>query len=372
MKKAIRQLCINLGVTFVTLVALGLFFEFIAFQYVFKASEYPDLATGGSVIKFRPDQNGVFRLRNEISSRFAINGNGWNSSRKEYLVEKSKLRIAIVGDSYLEAFQVDSDASIGEKLEALGRGRFEVYRFGISGAPLSQYLYMLREEILGFKPDIVIFNLVHNDFDESYDFKSGAYTSSFLKLKMDGGRVVGEIPPVPYSSRWYDPIRRSNTWRYLAMRQQVRFQGLRDLFLGRNKPQPKYQANINVDSLENKDARNLAAAEYVFSQAQTLCQQNGAQLVVVMDGVRQLVYQSPEGSYDRKKGALALNDVARSAAEKFGIPFVDLHDSFARHYREHGQRFEFKHDGHWNELGHEVAAKAVYEGLRARSVLPGQ
>jgi hypothetical protein len=56
----------------------------------------------------------------------------------------------------------------------------EVLRFGMDGAPLSQYLHLLRREVRAFKPDVVLVQLIHNDFDESYRFLETRYASSFL------------------------------------------------------------------------------------------------------------------------------------------------------------------------------------------------
>ena len=40
----------------------------------------------------------------------------------------------------------------------------------------------------------------------------------------------------------------------------------------------------------------------------------------------------------------------RSRAESLGYEGIDLDPIFFRHYATHGQRFEYPHDGHWNEL----------------------
>jgi hypothetical protein len=65
-----------------------------------------------------------------------------------------RTRVAVIGDSYVEAFQVPHYASLAEQLEALlGEDRTEVYRFGISGAPLSQYLYMFETEVAAYNPE---------------------------------------------------------------------------------------------------------------------------------------------------------------------------------------------------------------------------
>ncbi len=46
----------------------------------------------------------------------------------------------------------------------------EVLRFGMDGAPLSQYPHVLRRDVPAFKLDVVLVQLIHNDFDESYRF----------------------------------------------------------------------------------------------------------------------------------------------------------------------------------------------------------
>ena len=40
----------------------------------------------------------------------------------------------------------------------------------MDGAPLSQYPHVLRRDVPAFKPDVVLVQLIHNDFDESYRF----------------------------------------------------------------------------------------------------------------------------------------------------------------------------------------------------------
>ncbi|HSA67356.1 MAG TPA: hypothetical protein VLE24_06795 [Methyloceanibacter sp.] len=49
----------------------------------------------------------------------------------------------------------------------------------------------------------------------------------------------------------------------------------------------------------------------------------------------------------------------RSKAESLGYEVIDLDSRFFEHYLAHAQRFEYPRDGHWNEIGHAVAARAV-------------
>ncbi|HEY9182375.1 MAG TPA: SGNH/GDSL hydrolase family protein, partial [Gammaproteobacteria bacterium] len=100
-------------------------------------------------------------------ARWRINNEGWNSPI-DYATEKSRSRVAVIGDSYVEALQVDIERSYPNLLASELGSAWEVYAFGVSGAPLSQYLHMARYVVARFSPDVLVLNLVHNDFTESY------------------------------------------------------------------------------------------------------------------------------------------------------------------------------------------------------------
>lgn len=364
LRALLRAVSLNALLGVCSLMLLALLLEFVVFRWVLIAPDKPTVEFVDGVVKYQPDQRGVYRIKNEIESRYAINRNGWNSGHPHYQVGKhpGKYRIAVIGDSYVEALQVDFNQSLAERLERkLGDERFEVYRFGISGAPLSHYLHVLRREVVRYAPDLVIVVLVHNDFHESYAFKPGVYTSSFLKLQIRDGTVVDEVPPQPYRPPWYSWIRDTATWRYLAYRQQLRFQALRDFILGKKTAAEHYQANIDASALEQQRANNRLATHYTFQGLKTVCQEHGARLLIVMDGDRHSIYEN------RQRGAkpLALNHIARTAAGYHGIPFLDLHGVFERDYATRQKRFNFVNDGHWNAYGHGVLADAIYAEIKA-------
>jgi hypothetical protein len=59
----------------------------------------------------------------------------------------------------------------------------------------------------------------------------------------------------------------------------------------------------------------------------------------------------------------------QTKAGALGYEVIDLDPwFFARHGRT-GARFEFTRDGHWNSVGHEVAAEAVMSSRLLQSVL---
>ena len=201
--RKLSSAAIDLSLVLGSIIVFLLFCEFIVFRFVWLASDAPRLDFVNDLVRYAPHQQGVWRVRNEVAAPFRINGQGWNSGIGDYLIERrvGTARIALVGDSYVEALQVAGTDSVAE---ALGRtltqaGRpTEVYGFGISGAPLSQYVHMVEREAVRFRPDWIVVVVIHNDFDESYLFKQGRYTSSFMKFRVEDAKVTGELAPTPW------------------------------------------------------------------------------------------------------------------------------------------------------------------------------
>jgi len=366
MQQAVKNLVQNILLIVISLLLLLVFFECIVFRFVFLASDIPtDFQTVGYITKYKPNQQGVLRIKNEIAAEFRINADGWNSKHEDYRQPRDprKKRIAVIGDSFIEAFSVDYDKSVAEQLESrLGEDTCEVYRFGIGGAPLSQYLNVLRHEVVPYRPDLVIVNVVHNDFDESYKFTRGLYHSNYLKVEIKNGRVVREIYPREYQPRWYTPIRKSATWRFLHNRHNISFQFLKDLLLGNGK---QYEANITIYDMPEHEIKNIAVAtDYIFRQLKKICDDNSAGLLIVMDAARGRVHSQSDDLFDYTKGVLRFNRIVEQTAKKYSIDLVDLHAIFDEEFKKNGEKFQFENDAHWNETGHRTAAQAIHAYLK--------
>ena len=370
----IKNFLVNGAIVLLSLSFFFLVLEFVVFRFILLASDYPKLDFAGGVVKYQPNQTGIYRVKNQIHARYRINAAGWNSGHGHY--EKGapagKFRIAVIGDSYVEALQVNYDESLAEQLEnALGRERFEVYRFGISGAPLSQYLHIMRQEVAAYQPDLVVVILIHNDFNESYQRAPGVvFASSFLKIKIENHAVVAEMLPKPIPKRWHIALKeRSATWRYLALRHQLRFQLLRDLFLESDR-EAVYQANIDISSLDENRVDNELAADYIFREMQQWTNEHGAKLLLAMDGDRDAIHQGAASDASNGVGPLSLNSLAKHVAQQHGIHFLDLHPIFKDDFAKNHQMFNFDRDGHWNVYGHRVAAQAIFQYIRDCRLAP--
>jgi hypothetical protein len=363
----LRDFVINSGLVLGSLLAVILFCEFVLFRFVLLPSDVPKNAFVNGLVRYAPNQSGIWRVRDEIAARYAINRQGWNSGVDDYAIERRPgvTRVAVVGDSMVEAMQVSHDRSMAERLASeLSRAGHpvEVYRFGIAGAPMSQYLHMIEREVLLYRPDWIVVLLIHNDFDESFQYVQGRYTSSFLKLRLADGKVVEEIPPTPWKPRAADWVRRTAHARYLYYRWQLNVDAIRALFLGSAQAKSeRYEANIDIDSVLRQMPGVAAATDYVFARMAAVARANQMHLLLAMDGVRPALYL--EGS---SSPALALNKLSADLARKHGIRFIDLHPIFRAEWNASHKQFEFASDGHWNEHGHTIAAHAVAQRIGQR------
>lgn len=332
--------------------------ELVLFRFILIPSDVPENVYVDGLVRLQPGSEGVWRIGDDVAGHYRINAQGWNSGHAAYdaRAPQGVRRIAIIGDSFVEALQVPYNASLAERLEAAAGG-LQVYRFGISGAPLSHYLAMARHVSQTYRPDMIVLVLVHNDFDESFTAVAGRYTSSFLKFQMAGDQVAGEIPPAPYQVAWHDWLRQTATLRYLYYRQRLDPVAAISLLMAA--APPPHQANIEVNAVMAERAPIQGATRYAMAQFRLLAQQYDFHPLVIMDGDRRAIAAGLDSAPLYSEGALWLNAMASGAAAQSGVNFIDLHPAFSEDWRVNRQALNFVSDNHWNEQGHRVAARAL-------------
>lgn len=365
MRAKLGQIAPNLALVAGSVLVCLLFLEFVVFRLVLKPDDLlPNVSIDG-VVRYMPNAHAVFRHRDGTQSLVTINAQGWNSTKPAYTHAKTPgvLRVAVVGDSYVHGGFVDVGQGFPEVIERQLNAsgvRAEVLRFGMDGAPMSQYLHMLRNEVRAYRPDLVVVLLIHNDFDESYRFLKTRYASAFLKIGVDDEGRPKEIPPVEFRPGRADFLRNFSMFRYLYYETGA-FLPLKSLVSrlwwgGDEEYAPEFiSSGVDIRKIADH-ASNRFFARYVLGQMKALSQEDGFKLAFAMDGVREAVYAGkPLDTYEVHK----LNVIARDLTAELGLPFLDLQDTFAAHYARAGRRFEFSFDWHWNALGNQLAGEAI-------------
>lgn len=329
----------------------------LAFRFVIPATEVPHryVDPESRVLRYEPYAEGLWtagKLAQE-RARWRMNNEGWNSA-VDYLPpeQRTKPLVAVIGDSYVEAFQVDPDESFVALLrEELG-GEYDVYGFGMSGAPLSQYLHMSRYVKRRFDPDVLVFNLVHNDLDES--LRTVVQRPYFLQLRPDGEAFAETSPTVEEV-----PLKRVLTSSALARYLLYQLKVTNIVHSFRSPGEDRYNANVDVAAVNARRKEIRRATTFLMERIRR--EHPRTPILVVMDAPRADLYA---GTLERSS-IRWMNEVVRDAALRSDMSFLDLTPAFQRAYQRGGKRFESPYDGHWNERGHAVVAGAVGGWLAA-------
>src|ERR1041385_5972341 len=157
-----RLLLILFGVIFgLGLVEIGL--RLIGYSYPeFYVS---DVARGYSL---RPNMQGWYRKEGEAYVR--INSDGLRDREHSKVKPPKTFRVAVLGDSFVEALQVPFEESFCHVVEQqlrncpvmAGRG-VEVINFGVSGYGTAQELITLRNQVWQYSPDLVVLAVTTNN-----------------------------------------------------------------------------------------------------------------------------------------------------------------------------------------------------------------
>ena len=333
----------------------------LACRFVVQAAESPSAVFDDTfkIIKFdvNGQRTGVFTTGPlaEGHGRWRINDDGWNSDIEyDHQRPRSRPLIVIIGDSFVEARQVDVDKNIAGVLRQSSNGRADVYSFGVSGAPLSSYLQMSRYVRKVFDPDVIVVNVVYNDFDESV--RALKKKTEFLQFSTDASGVH-EIEPVPYVPvHWRRFLRRSALARYLMLNAKL------------NELPARLITSVRGITTAERLERGRPSIEPVIARiVSDLRQENPrAHIIFLLDEPRREIRESP----DSEKRLAWIPAMMRRLADANRCSLVDL-TSVLRSFRARtNQPVNYRHDFHWNENGHRLAAGALLQELRAERIVP--
>lgn len=280
----------------------------------------------------------------------------------DYRPEATTPLLVVIGDSFVEAQQVDAGKSAPELLHARLKDKGRVYSIGVSGAPLSQYLVFADYARRTFRPGAMAFFVIGNDFDESLlKYKSEPRFHYFAER--DGGF---ELQRVDYElSEAKKLLRRSAFLRYLMYNLSAG-ERLKALLGG---PAPRSYAELEPAALESRVRDSERAVDYFFERLPGMSGLEPGRVLFVLDAVRPAIYaqetleEARSGYHERMRRYFA----ARAAARGYAV--IDMQPVFIERHRSDGARFEFRTDRHWNELGHRLVADEVGRWLDASRVL---
>lgn len=355
--------------------------------YQKQVATVPDALTG-----YFHAPNLEFDYRDEGHGRVVINSQGLRDREHDFTKPPGVYRIAILGDSYAEALQVDAAETFWSILErklascahTAAPRPVEVINFGMTSFGTDQELLTLRHRVWQYDPDLVLLAfLPANDVRNNSSELEPVNLKPFFHLDSSGQLVLDDSflnsPKYLQSTSRFVTMARdaSRRLRVLQLLSRVKF------VIERRRAEASSRAGTvaveqglddwiysPIETLGPAQRRAWDVTEQLLRQVALEVRERGRALLVVT--LSSGVQVDPDD--DRREGfrrALGVPDLFypnRRIAEfgsRYGFPVLGLAEPMLRIARERGVHLHGFGDalgsGHWNESGHEVAGELIAE-----------
>jgi len=356
-----------------------------------------------SYTRFIPDKGGTFlpnayyRFTKEGFSEGYFNSHGFRDYERTYEKATNTFRILVFGDSYVEALQValsDTFPALLEKMlnENSTALRFEVLNLGQSGFGTAEEYMRYVNFGVQYSPDLVILAfLTGNDFLDNSKFLSQPYESHMFYFVFDKNnnlvldrsfidnyqrsltlpkRLFQRLVQKSYlasliSERLYllrEGIRTHRFEKYFTESRQKGMERKLDEFSTLNiyLPDPSAHWREAFDITKGILLKFRDAVEEHGTRFVLVTLSNATQVHPDMQQQLHTTYGLPfdYGRPDR---------ILEEFAKQNGIPFLKLMPMFLEYHLKTGKYlhgFGAHHGGHWNEIGHCLAAEKIFEFLQ--------
>lgn len=347
---------------------------------------HPSLYVRDEVLGFaqRPGASGWFR--HEGGSRVRLNRDGWRDVERAAAKPPGTWRIAVLGDSYVQALQVRRQDGFCARLEdelracAVTQGRrVEVLNFGVASYGTAQELLVLRHRVWRYAPDLVVLAfLTGNDIQNNDRRLEGDALRPYFVLHGDSLVLDDRFRSEPafrprrdWRTRLRDAaVRRS----YLA---QSIWSARRRARGGPGYAGPDLSQHIYTPPADRTWDEAWRLTERLVVEFRDECARQGAGFLLVTLSNPEQVHadRAVRAALARRLGVDDLFYAERrleDLAEREGFAIVTLAPALQQHAQTsgdclHGFDNAVPCGGHWNRAGHRLAAHIVAEALCRRA-----
>jgi hypothetical protein len=322
--------------------------------------------------RFVPNAEYYYHKENPKAITGTFNNFGWRD--RDWTVEKPSdvIRIAIIGDSFVEAFQVELDSTfirIAERQlnSKLSGEKIQLMNFGRSGFTQTEQLWLLQNDVGTFSPDIVVVTfLPFNDIEDVRRETAPDNERPFYLASANGEMRLdvsfNQAAQFKTKSR-VDIIKRSSAFVSLLAERYSMFKLQRDI------EQQKQMVKSRTDKLTSylslasihSDAEYLNSyrhCKFLFRKMAEYCKQSNKELLIVC---------LDNGAYTPQREAELAAIDSTFNSNFFEDDLAELSSSLQIHYlgmqrisRDAYMKLQRPlHWGHLNYEGHQVVAEAL-------------
>jgi hypothetical protein len=324
----------------------------------------------------------------EGRSHFRLNSAGFRDVQRSRTKPEATFRIAVLGDSYVEALQVPLKNTFWSVLETelagcdlSGQKKVEVLGFGVAGFGTGQQLLLLRHYVWDYEPDMVILLMCpHNDLADNSRQLTTSVVRPFFSLKDDRLELDNSFRQHPS----YIHASKASTRFKVACINRSR---VLQLYSRIRNGTSRTKSDDDVESTSRNNIENICyvppetaawreaweLTERLVVEVQKEVQQRDVPFVLVIgsNGIQVDPRQSVREEFRKQLGVTDLFYFERriqAFAIRNGITAIGLGKPMAQVAKQdnlflHGFPNTTKGRGHWNADGHRVAAKLIAEKI---------
>lgn len=331
--------------------------------------------------------------RRDYQTSVAINALGFRDVEHLRTKTPGTTRVLAIGDSFIEAYTVEIEESVTRRAEAIGRAQgcpVEVVNAGVHGYSTDQEALWYQREGEALGADVVLVFAYYNDVLNN--IRINYWGSPKPVTKIVAGEIVPTNLPLPEPSRTVESLgvrerprptfRGSAAWQMLAERivagaprvhRWLSLAGVLEPIVAEPIPDELRAYKARGPLAEFNDAWESTRA--LFAALGDRIVARGARPVLVYIPARFEIsdrdweltvkrYGIDPSAWDRSQVRARFREITAPS----GWEFLDLTEPLQAASTAWSPTY-LPYDGHWNPHGHDVAARAVVDRLRARDLL---
>lgn len=369
-----RTVAAQMGLVFISLSLIWGIMEIILRRMpVLDCSRWTPVAKDSPVLRYEPKQVLTWSKGWRMSGATQRKSNNVGFlNDQDYSSNGTRPLVAVVGDSYVEALMNPyNETFYGILAKEVGEnGR--VYSFGLSGAPLSQYLIWADFAKRAYQSNALIVVIVGNDFDECfYQYKPVRGLHYFDPKSTLNNIILQRVDRIDSFSR--RTIMKLASARYVFYNLRVGH-SLHKWRTGdvrrRQVMTIEYEGDVPTTVSPNRLRDSKLAANLFLAALPEYSGLPPDRILLVLDGVRPSLYKG-DGTYSRESFWGTMHDYMMANANDLGFEIIDMNTTFTSQYIRYGDRFEFPTDDHWNGFGHKLVAEQILNSKLMTTVFSG-
>ena len=288
---------------------------------------------------------------------------------------EDEIRVALLGDSFVEARQVKEDESVAGVLQTLLRSKglnVRTINASCSAYTTTTEYLLLKYYLLDFDPDILVLFFSPNDYCDNYWYGNYSAHPSVFKEGLPDSLMPQAYSPLRSSSTGFTNWikQKSATFAYfsriadLTKLQEKRLQVWKKVAESPefyNSPRQINRINLDADELHVLNFTHQGIIEIA-----RICQARGIEmiLVIIPFAVQVNAEEWSLGKITYGYNSLDISEEdlyqrrIKKVAESLDVEVVDLLPAF-RQASSLNKRVFFPYDGHLSQHGHAVAATEI-------------